>query len=473
MSTSSATPPRRGGAHFASDSTDDAADQSQNEVAKNPQDAQPEQTAQSSQAPQYSQVSSGRRDIPDPIPFVDDDDEQTSSAYADLPSVGATAPRPIRPTSSAASARLADRAADGQEGSYQPYERRDQRKKTPIFAVVLVIILVVVVIVAIVGFSSLGEEETEEESNLVEEGTAVTITIEEGAGASAIADILYEAGLISDTSEFLAQVRRTGAESSLQCGTYSITAGASYSTIIDLLCDGPNVSTDTLTVPEGYTVAQVAELVEEEFGISADAFIEQAKASNYVSDYEFLEDVNDDSLEGYLFPKTYDFTGQDITADLIIRTMLDQYEVEVADLDLESCAETLSERYGVEITVHDIITMASIVEREALTDEQRPIIASVFYNRLSIGMYLQSDATLAYSLGTEVTSDDLSIDDPYNTYLYEGLTPTPICSPGLASIEAAANPDDTDYYYFYILEDYEVFSETYEQHLEAIANAPS
>jgi UPF0755 protein len=113
--------------------------------------------------------------------------------------------------------------------------------------------------------------------------------------------------------------------------------------------------------------------------------------------------------------------------------------------------------------------MASIIEKEALTEDDRPLIASVFYNRLSSGMQLQSDATLAYSLGREVTADDLTQDDPYNSYLNSGLTPTPICNPGLASIEAAMSPSDTNYYYFYITSDVHAFSETYEQHQQVIA----
>ena len=112
--------------------------------------------------------------------------------------------------------------------------------------------------------------------------------------------------------------------------------------------------------------------------------------------------------------------------------------------------------------------MASIVEREAVTDEQRPKVASVFYNRLRDGMRLQSDATLTYSLGRAATAEEINtLDDPYNTNLREGLTPTPVCSPSLASIEAACEPADTNYYYFFITQDTEQFSETYDEHMQA------
>ena len=152
--------------------------------------------------------------------------------------------------------------------------------------------------------------------------------------------------------------------------------------------------------------------------------------------------------------------------------MLDQYEVEVAPLDLAAAAASLSERYGVQLDENDIVTIASIIEREAGGDEHRADVASVLYNRLRDGMKLQSDATLVYSLGREVTADDLLVDDPYNTYTRDGLTPTPICSPGLASLQAAVSPNDTDYLYFFLSGDYAAFSKTLEEHEQAIANRP-
>ena len=188
-----------------------------------------------------------------------------------------------------------------------------------------------------------------------------------------------------------------------------------------------------------------------------------------MADYPFLSEAANDSLEGFLFPKTYDFAGQTVTADSIIRAMLSQYQAEIATLDLDTARQTLQSRYGTSFTNYDILTMASIIEKEALTDDDRTLISSVFYNRIASSMPLQSDATLAYTLGREVTADDLTQDDPYNTYTNMGLTPTPICNPGLASLTAAANPQDTGYYYFYITSSVHAFSETYEQHQQVIA----
>ena len=117
---------------------------------------------------------------------------------------------------------------------------------------------------------------------------------------------------------------------------------------------------------------------------------------------------------------------------------------------------------------YDVIKLASIVELEAVTDGQRPKVASVFFNRLKAGMALQSDATMMYVTGGEVTADDLKTESPYNTYLNAGLTPTPICTPSVDSIKAVLSPDDTDYLYFYITQTDEWFSSTYDEHLQAI-----
>lgn len=300
-------------------------------------------------------------------------------------------------------------------------------------------------------------------------GQEVEVTIPDGSTTAGIASILKDAGVISDASSFLQEVQKQNVEQKLKSGTYSLLTGSSDANVINQLMAGPNSTASTLQVPEGYTVAQIASLVEEKFGISSSDFIAQAKASNYVADYPFLSEAANDSLEGFLFPKTYDFAGQTVTADSVIRAMLTQYQTEIATLDLDTARQRLEARYGTSFTNYDVLTMASIIEKEALTDDDRTLISSVFYNRIAASMPLQSDATLAYTLGREVTADDLTQDDPYNTYTNMGLTPTPICNPGLASLTAAANPQDTSYYYFYITSSVHAFSETYEEHQQIIA----
>ena len=399
----------------------------------------------------------------------------TSSAQTPAPeplsATGATAP-----LSPGSTGQLSSRTAEAtrRAGSHTVRRAGSERpSRVPylvagIVAVVLVGLVALVVVPALTRGSSGGDDRQE-----IVAGNEVTLTIPEGSGASAIAQALYDNGVIASKSEFLAAARRTQTEASLKSGTYLLTTGADLNDILNLMAQGPNAMGDALTVPEGYTVAQVAAAAEATYGIPAADFTAQAKASNYVADFPFLADVADDSLEGYLFPKTYSLPEDNVSADALIRAMLAQYQNEVEGIDFDSAAAAIQERYGVTMNEDDFITLASIIERESRDDaEDRANVASVFYNRLQDGMLLQSDATLRYSLGRDVTADDLKNDDPYNTYTRSGLTPTPICSPSIESIKAAVEPADTDYMYFYLDGDYAAFSKTLEEHNQAIANRP-
>ncbi len=306
-----------------------------------------------------------------------------------------------------------------------------------------------------------------------EQGIETEIMIPDGSGATEIAELLYQQGIIDDRTAFLQAIKRQDAEQLLKSGAYIFVTGANPSEVVRQLVEGPNSVAGAFTVPEGLTVAKIADLIEERFGIPRDTFIAQAKASNYVADYPFLSDAANDSLEGFLFPKTYDLSGTDVTADSIIRAMLDQYAAETADIDFDDVCATLESRYGTSFSTYDVLTMASIIERETNTDSDRATVASVLYNRIELGMPLQSDATTEYIVGREVYQSDLEEENPYNTYLNYGLTPTPICSPSIESINAACDPERTAYLYFYMDGDYHAFSETLEQHEQAIADAPS
>ena len=239
---------------------------------------------------------------------------------------------------------------------------------------------------------------------------------------------------------------------SLQPGTYSFTTLMDATKVVQQLIEGPNAGSDALTIPEGLTVDQVADRVAQAYGsISKDDFLNQAKASNYVNDYPFLKGASNDSLEGFLFPKTYSL-GKKPSADDVIRAMLDQFSTEYNSLDFAGCEAKIKERYGVGMSDYDIINLASIVEREGLNAEQRAHVASVFYNRLAGKLdglrYLNSDATMMYVTGG-------------------GLPPTPICSPSLEALKATLEPTDSDDLYFYITQDEEFFSQTYEEHQQS------
>ena len=311
----------------------------------------------------------------------------------------------------------------------------------------------------------------------IEVGQVVNVTIPDGAGAQAVAQALFDAKAIESKSEFLKQVSRMNAGESLKSGNYVITVGGNLSNLVELLTTGPNASGIALTIPEGYTVSRIADTVESTLGISADEFKEQAKASNYVADYPFLEGAANDSLEGFLFPKTYSF-GEGATADGVIRAMLTQFQNEIATLDL-SYAE------GRGLTVAQIVNLASIVEKES-TPSTQGAVAAVFWNRLENNGepnygFLQSDATTAYSVGHDPSAEEVHDEsDPYSTYAHQGLPPTPICCPGLAALQAVCSPDgeylDQGYYYFFFYNDKDgnvqyAFSKTYDEHQQAIRNA--
>lgn len=343
------------------------------------------------------------------------------------------------------------------------------KKTSPVPVIIAVVIAIAIVaafllfaLPAITNLFMGGSDEPQ-----VEAGIEVQVNIPEGASGDQIASILSEAGVIPDPKTYYAEVKAQNADTSLKPGDYLFTTLEDPADVVAQLVAGPNVEGTSVTIAEGLTTAQTAARVEEAYGISSDDFLAQAKASNYVADYPFLEGVADDSLEGYLYPKTYSFTSTP-TADQVIRAMLDQFELEVASLDFDSARATIQERYGVEMSDYDFINLASIVEREGLTDEQRGKVASTFYNRFEAGMPLQSDATMMYVTGGAVTADDLDQESSYNSYKNQGLPPTPICSPSLESIEATLNPPETDYLYFFITTEDEWFSETYDGHLAAI-----
>ena len=315
------------------------------------------------------------------------------------------------------------------------------------------------------------------ETQKVESGKLVSVRIPDGASGADIARVLYQAGVIANEREFKDAVHAKGAESSMKSGTFELTCGDSLDNIVSILSAGSNSTANRITVAEGLTLQKTAAAIEQQTSISASDFLAQAKASNYVSSYPFLAEAANDSLEGFLYPKTYDFDGREVTADAIIRDMLDQYAVEIADVDLAGARSKIKSAYNLDLTNYDILKVASIIEREAISDTDRPLVASAIYNRLRDGMALQSDATMGYVTGGEVTAEDLTKESPYNTYLNQGLTPTPICTPGLEALKAAADPATTNYKYFLIIENgsysNHTFSETYEEHERAIEKAKS
>ena len=307
---------------------------------------------------------------------------------------------------------------------------------------------------------------------LLPEGQSVEVTIEEGESASSIGEALVAAKLVATSQDFVNEVNRLEAASSLIPGTYTFAGGSTPEQLVQTIMAGPAFVGDKLAVPEDITREALAALVEEATGgrVTAQSFLDASSdASTYAGDYPFLETAGINSLEGFLFPKTYGVT-EDMDAEAVVRMMLDQFAKETANLSY-----AFPESQG--LNLYQTVTLASIVAKESSDDaEVRAHVAGVFYNRLASDRpYLESDATTAYVVGHDPTGEEVHADDPYSTYTNEGLPPTPICSPGLASLEAVCAPLETNDMFFYFAPDengvvQHYFSETYEQHQQAIVD---
>ena len=288
----------------------------------------------------------------------------------------------------------------------------------------------------------------------------VSFEVRKGASGSEIVDDLHDQGVIRCglVSKWL--LRRSGLEDSFRAGTFELTTNMTPDEAFEVLTTPPEpVPTVRLTIPEGYRITQIADRVEDELGIPAKRFVKAVEEGEWSLPPYLPKDAA--SPEGFLFPETY-FVREDADADAVIRRLLDQFETEAGSLPWAN-AEELG------VTPYEVVIIASMIEREAALDRERPIIAGVIYNRLRIGMTLGIDATLLYDDPTpdgQLSFSDLEFDSPYNTRLNPGLPPTPIASPGRASLAAALAPAETPYL-FYVLcgeDGHHAFGETAADH---------
>jgi len=296
----------------------------------------------------------------------------------------------------------------------------------------------------------------------------IVVVIPKGAVGSEVGGILKDAQVIRSALAFKVMARFRGFSHGFEAGTYTnLTTNMSVSEALAALKKGP-LPTKSLSVlfPEGLTLAQTAERVQDQLGIQRKDFLAAAKSGSY-SLPPYLP-KGTPTLEGFLFPKKYDFLAG-VTADEVIKKLLGQFKGEVADLPWGRYRTLgLKSRY-------DVVIVASMIEREARFDEDRSRIAAVIYNRLKRGMPLQIDATVEYALGqykAKLTYDDLKVQSPYNTYLHTGLPPTPIASPGLASIVAALDPASNNWLYYVVCdaEGHHAFTSSYSEFLRLKAN---
>lgn len=299
--------------------------------------------------------------------------------------------------------------------------------------------------------------------------SSVVFTIEPGETAVTVANRLEENNLITDAAVFRRLIAYRGADQSLAAGTYQLRRNMTMDEIIIALQSGRQEEI-AVTIPEGWRAEQIAERLEAQELFSAGdylALVEQPQ--QFAGEFTFLEDVPaGQSLEGFLFPDTYRVIKEEITPEDFIRMQLSTFEQRVTPALRDAMADK-------GMTLYQALTLASIVEREAVVDDERPIIAGVFENRWNDGMFLNADPTVQYALGYQsedetwwkrpLLLEDLEIESPYNSYEHPGLPPGPICNPGLAAIRATATAPATDYYYFVSRGDgTHVFATTLEEH---------
>jgi UPF0755 protein len=288
----------------------------------------------------------------------------------------------------------------------------------------------------------------------------VEIVVPAGAGAHAIGRELRDRGLVRSPRLFALAARLRGVEGSLKSGHYRIPGDLGWGGILDMLARG-EVVTFPLTVPEGLTLRELAPRIAVATDVEVDSVIRLATDSVFVHELG----VPGPTLEGYLFPETYRFAEGLAPAD-VLREMVERYQAfwspgRRARLD------------SLPLTEKELVTLASIVEEEAQVDEERPIIAGVYTNRLERGMLLQADPTVQYALGEPKSrllyaDIDRVADHPYNTYTHGGLPPGPISSPGEASLDAALHPADVPFLFFVARPDgSHVFTQTNREHVNA------
>lgn len=293
------------------------------------------------------------------------------------------------------------------------------------------------------------------------EHRAVTLTIPRGASGSDVVSLLREHDVVRCGLVSRFELKRR--DLTLQAGTYHLTTNMSLDRAFDALAAGPVAPPSLrLTIPEGWRLTQIAARVQDTMHISQAGFLEAANSGRFA--LEPYLPAGSRTVEGFLFPNTYRFPIRGVTASDVIRELLDQFRAEARSLSWAN-ARALG------VSDYQIVVIASMIEREARVERDRARIASVIYNRLKIGMALGIDATLQYvdpDPSDGLTASDLAIDSPYNTRLHTGLPPTPIASPGLASLEAALRPAHTDDLYYVLCgaDGHHVFTHSYDQFLQ-------
>ena len=300
----------------------------------------------------------------------------------------------------------------------------------PVLAILFVMV-VAFVIIPLAGSSSYTGER----------GVPVYFTVRPGMSVSEIGKELYERGIIDSEMKFWWTAKLNGFENKVKSGTFAMQTGMTPRDALEILVYG-NTVTIRFTIPEGFSVRDIAQRLDDEGLVKADAFISLAKTYRpypYVEEHENVRYA----VEGFLFPDTYEINGE-FDAARIMQMMAENF-------DRRLTKEMRDRAREMDLSIYELVTLASLVEKEAYHEEDRPIIAQIFLKRLRLGMPLQADPTVQYLLDApkeDLLYRDTEIESPYNTYQNVGLPPGPIASPGTASLMAVLHPADTNYLYF-------------------------
>ena len=335
------------------------------------------------------------------------------------------------------------------------------RKKKKRFKIFIPLLLIAILIVGKIYIDDAKKAVS------VELSEEKSINIPEGSSTADISNILKENDLINNKLVFDVYSKATGQSSKYKAGSYELNTDMDQEKIMSELVKGGKLRASvSFTIPEGFELKQIAERLNSKGLVNQDEFISLTdSASNFKDDYEFLKDLPEESsLEGYLYPDTYE-VFEDATEEEIVRKMLDTFK-EVYTSDIQEKGKKLG------MDTNQVMILASIIEREAVLEEERSTMSGVFHNRLDVDMPLQSCATVQYALGERkpvLSNEDVKIDSTYNTYVNAGLPPAPISSPGIESIKAAVNPEESEYLFFVRTGDdgSHTFTETYNEHLNA------
>ncbi|MEE9572182.1 MAG: endolytic transglycosylase MltG [Candidatus Neomarinimicrobiota bacterium] len=287
----------------------------------------------------------------------------------------------------------------------------------------------------------------------------IKVNIPPGATLAQITDLLAEKSIVTNKNMFITTTKLMGRSNKIPAGIFALTNANNNYRIVKQLVKG-NPEMIKVTLLEGWSTTQVTEIISDSMNLSSEIL------SSLCFDEQFINELGlaAKSLEGYLYPDTYLFLESEDEPKEILKQIVSEFH-EVFNDNLRERAEQIG------LTVNEVLTMASIIEGEAIFDSERAIIAAVYFNRLQKRMLLQADPTIQYIIKDgprRLSLSDLKIDSPYNTYLYRGLPPGPICNPGKASILAVLYPDDNNYLFFVARGDgYHTFSTTIEEHNQA------